>query len=1427
MGEATKFAMRPVIVALYTAVLYCISLRGPGSIISMAPQFSRFKKQSDYFILYVSTGEIKEISRELFSKLDYPVITSRGRKFRIVGCKSRVKTKQFLDTIEPQGLIGDISQVFSDLGSLGCMLMSMLNFSKSITKKDILSIASIFIKVADLFKQKQFCPMSVVSMVIDLYLIYSSFNRFEAQGLESIVSMACANFIPDKLFAIIKKSQYLSSVKILDDISYFHDFVVSVLEAIDWLIQKVPLPSFLRDYLDNLMLIFKSSSDHLLIRDLEQVMVAAKDCKVFLDLGFREKSKKLNLKLEASHSLKEWTRRSSALMQIVSKWQRHIKIIEAYENPGRVEPTCFVFEGPPGKKKSVVMNAVIEALGEPFYAHCVKAVMDGKDFYDNYNNEPIFYMDDVGQNGVSQWRPLMNMVSSVKMPLDCAEAQNKDTKFFNSNKIFITTNRFQTLNLALTKQDCIDDIQALWRRGYVFDFSGVTSTSNFIAGTVVFKHYDLHQQCFIKGFPSNFKREMEKRQVSLPSSLEIVDRSQLLSWICKIVKLFDLMKRNYAVENRLTESEKQTIQEELQNLEYFDAQSEEVPKSYFREVIESCLVDFVQVVVTYASQIKNFICDYAAVFVALGCVGLIWVSAWWFDTTTYYKSDGFRYAVDYYHDKRGNPCVVYVDPTKGETPSDRNIVSAPMNNLESIPILFDMHLPNKNYDYEFAQFCKGRKWQELFDSQSFKFDPANVHNSVMMMQKHVKYISVKRSVGDMMMRCLISGRTIVLPSHASNEARFSVIIYDDVANNKRLIDGDYVKVVYRNVEEDIMVCKLSESYPSPFKNLSNWFKGETEFTNKSAFLVSSELITPVGAVLENAELNYKVDNSVVSVKNAYLYNVQFNGLCGSVIFSPDRGILGMHVAGSNSEKLGIGMSWSLCTKEIIKKYMIEDKNLLPLDIKNYDTPNSSVIKLDKKMHVSAILKSNIGPSPLHGIYPIGRTPAILDKYGRHTVKEIGKAAFAVPGAPSVEEAAFARKAVSTMFGTFSDLPWDEVVMGNKLLNRLNKDSSNGYGCYPEKDMYIDFENGVLTDYCQKEIDKFEAAVESGSMREEDWDKLFWVETPKDEVRSNSKNGDPRTFRVGTIIQQILAKRYFGKFVEQVLKGRDYNMVMVGVNPIKEWPRMYSRMAKGQIFAGDVAKWDKGMVPQFQRDLFEVILSKYTGSRPKVAAVVLECLIHSLVIMLDDLYLTTHSLASGHFLTAIFNSLINRMYTAAWYYRMLMCKGVKPTIVDFCKDVVDFVYGDDKVNAIFKHADVLNAITMRDFFESLGLGFTDASKKPITRAFQSIEEITFLKRSFVYHNILEKIVCPLDLEVLQSGLSWVDYTKDIDLVMRAKVDNYQREIYLHPDRDFLLEDLKNRLSSRNWKLAELPEAYLIDLYSDDSDYEPSFGSNIVL
>lgn len=1384
----------------------------------MAPSQSKLN-QVKFFIFYFKTGEVKEISKALFSKLSYPVLVIRDAKFRVVGCNSRSEAQGRLSGFRPQGLFSATSKVFSDLTSLGSIIMSALSKISSVSKRDILMITSAFIKVIDMFRTRELSPLSLTSVVLDLYLVYTTFVKLEPQGLECLASLACANFIPDKLFSIIKKSQYLSSVKILDDLSYFHDFIIAIVEAFEWMISKIPIPDICKDFLNSIMLTFRNTSDHLLIRDLELVLKASKDCKVFLDLSFREKSKRLNQKFEASHALKEWTRRSTALQAIAQKWVRHMKVIEAYEDPGRVEPTCFVFEGPPGKKKSVVMNAVVEALGEPFYAHCVKAVMDGKDFYDNYNNEPIFYMDDVGQNGVSQWRPLMNMVSSVKMPLDCAEAQNKDTKFFNSTKIFATTNRFQTLNLALTKQDCIDDIQALWRRGYVFDFSQVISTSNFVSGRLVFKYYNMDTQSFVQAFPPAFVKEMKKRSCLLNPYIDIEDRSQLLVWICKIVKIFDLMKKNYADENRLTLSERDVIKNELANLEFLDAQGQ---GSYFKDVIESYIADYIALVTTYAFSLKKFVCENAWWFAALGIIGLGLGAVWWFDDKILESDDGFRYISGFYEEDDGTKKMVSVC-TDGV---NRYFDSDDVNSTSGKPALFDMYINPKQLDYLLAREMEGVDFKELFKPEAFKFDPHKAHNSVLHIQKFVKNVSVKSSKGSISMRALISGRSIILPSHASADDEFSIIIYDDKENNKRLVDGDLVKVIYRNDEEDVMVAKLRESYPSPFKNLSHWFKPNVDF-KETAFVVSSEILASAGTFKPKANFTYGTGNDWWTVTNAFIYKLQFNGLCGSVIFSPIGGVFGMHVAGSASSNIGVAMVWSDSTRIAIGKVLEDDKNLLPIDYKSYKNPNSSVIKLDRNMNLSAITNSNIGPSPLYNIYPINRSPAKLDKYGRFTVKEVGKASFAIPGSPPLNELNFSKEVVSTMFGDFSELPWNEVVCGNLLLNRLNKDSSNGYACYPEKDKYIDFEKGELTNYCKEEIDRFEKAVLTGTMKEEDWSKLMWVECPKDEVRNDSKEGVPRTFRVGTIIQQILAKRYFGKFVESVLNNRDFNQVMVGINPIKYWPKMYDKLLPGKVFAGDVAKWDKGMVPEFQRALFDVILSKYKGSNLAVASIVLECLIHSLVIMLDDLFLTTHSLASGHFLTAIFNSLINRMYTAGWYFRYLTNNGLKPKVHEFFQDVMDFVYGDDKLNSVYRHSEILNAITMREYFESLGLGFTDASKQPIVHPFQDISEVSFLKRSFRYHSDLGKVVCPLELDVLQSGLSWVDHTKDIQLVMKAKIDNYQREIFLHPDRKFLLLDFEKRLLNYGIELQKLPFQYLMKLYSEDSDYEPPFGSNFCI
>ena len=59
-------------------------------------------------------------------------------------------------------------------------------------------------------------------------------------------------------------------------------------------------------------------------------------------------------------------------------------------------------------------------------------------------------------------------------------------------------------------------------------------------------------------------------------------------------------------------------------------------------------------------------------------------------------------------------------------------------------------------------------------------------------------------------------------------------------------------------------------------------------------------------------------------------------------------------------------------------------------------------------------------------------------------------------------------------------------------------------------------------------------------------------------------------------------------------------------------------------------------------LYEVLLEKYVGSEKQLCSFLLENLVHTFLYVMDDTYLTTHSFPSGHFLTAIVNSLVNRV-----------------------------------------------------------------------------------------------------------------------------------------------------------------------------------------
>jgi len=192
--------------------------------------------------------------------------------------------------------------------------------------------------------------------------------------------------------------------------------------------------------------------------------------------------------------------------------------------------------------------------------------------------------------------------------------------------------------------------------------------------------------------------------------------------------------------------------------------------------------------------------------------------------------------------------------------------------------------------------------------------------------------------------------------------------------------------------------------------------------------------------------------------------------------------------------------------------------------------------------------------------------------------------------------------------------------------------------------------------------------------------------------------------------------------------------------------------------------------------------------------------------------TTHSVSSGYWMTALGNSILNRAHTSICYYRESVKMNKRPTVGEFLK-IRDFVLGDDKLVGVPKELNFVNAVTMRDYFESIGMTFTDGLKNRITRKFMDLSEVSFLKRKFVYHTILRKVMCPLDKSSIYSSLCYYDKTKDYDIVMKGKMESAQRELWLHQENcDGLLE----HAMSAGIFFSKLKEEYLKYLFLEESD-----------
>jgi hypothetical protein len=109
------------------------------------------------------------------------------------------------------------------------------------------------------------------------------------------------------------------------------------------------------------------------------------------------------------------------------------------------------------------------------------------------------------------------------------------------------------------------------------------------------------------------------------------------------------------------------------------------------------------------------------------------------------------------------------------------------------------------------------------------------------------------------------------------------------------------------------------------------------------------------------------------------------------------------------------------------------------------------------------------------------------------------------------------------------------------------------------------------------------------------------------------------------------------------------------------------------------------------------------------------------------------------------------------------------------------YGDDNAMSVKPHCKFYTHTSCQVEFEKLDIGYTMADKDAASRPYISIEEISFLKRSFVKHADLQIVVGPIEEDSTLKRFHWLKKPGDTPLGFAeqfgAYTDGALRDYYL--------------------------------------------------
>lgn len=305
--------------------------------------------------------------------------------------KSTSCLKKFLNKVTfkcGQGILSSLSSIIPRIFSV---IETVKNISNSSHLMPMLLDISALLLQAMSPTYSNWTPTYLLGHLMRFYSLYIRGKSLVlGQSTTEAFTLATVSmFLPAPLLEIIKRMNLFTGKKILDTPSSILDCITGIVEFFSWCLDQIPyVPPCVRKFIES---ITKFSERSTLIKDMLEKTMQYNKCKsVMLEEEWRASVRSLDTKIKECEDILNYFKTSQVNQARYKDFLRLVKSLEAYEKCSRKEPVAIVFEGPPGTRKSFIMSNLTERLGKSVYTHVVKAMADGKDFYDTYNNEDIF-----------------------------------------------------------------------------------------------------------------------------------------------------------------------------------------------------------------------------------------------------------------------------------------------------------------------------------------------------------------------------------------------------------------------------------------------------------------------------------------------------------------------------------------------------------------------------------------------------------------------------------------------------------------------------------------------------------------------------------------------------------------------------------------------------------------------------------------------------------------------------------------------------------------------------------------------------------------------------------------------------------------------------------------------------------------------------